>query len=225
TRSRFDTGTRAGRTELVNNRAGPLQLSRGGRGRIHRRRRRHPDRGAIPRQAARGIVAVGVRELHLPGELAPGRAVQGHIRQRRIELEQLRNRVARGHRGLRGDRLGPRDAHPDHHRPARHEAGDLVTDLRSWPRQWNEAAMRRLVQRYEPSQPSRWTLFGMLALGLVAGAAVGGYAVSQRSRFERLPELALRVREMRAGRRLQDDGEATVVAVSSNPRRKATSEA
>jgi len=85
--------------------------------------------------------------------------------------------------------------------------------------------MRRLVQRYEPSQPSRWPLFGMLALGLVAGAAVGGYAVSQRSRFERLPELALRVREMRAGRRLQDDGEATVVAVSSNPRRKATSEA
>ncbi len=100
-----------------------------------------------------------------------------------------------------------------------------MTHIWSWPRQWNEAAIRRLVQRYERPQPSRWPLFGMLALGLVAGAAAGGYAVSQRSRLKRLPELALRVREMRAGRRLHEDGEATVVAVSSNRRRKATSEA
>jgi len=86
--------------------------------------------------------------------------------------------------------------------------------------------MRRIVRRYERSQPSRWPLFGMLALGLVVGAAVGGYAVTQRWRLEKLPELAHRFSDLRTGRSMRDEGEATVIAVPrSNLRRKATSEA
>jgi hypothetical protein len=42
-----------------------------------------------------------------------------------------------------------------------------------------------------PSRP--WPLLGMLALGLVAGAAIGGYAVSQRSQMRRLATYAHRI--------------------------------
>jgi hypothetical protein len=65
----------------------------------------------------------------------------------------------------------------------------------------------------------------MLALGLVAGAALGGYAVSQRTQFKRLTVYAGRIRDDFAG-----NGEAAhqTAAVAtprrSNHRRKATAE-
>jgi hypothetical protein len=92
--------------------------------------------------------------------------------------------------------------------------------MRNWAKRWNDAAVRRIVQR---PQASRWPLFGMLALGLVAGAALGGYAVSQRWR---LSEYAARIRKLRADMTMHEDDEgATIVTVPrSKLRRKATSE-
>jgi len=95
----------------------------------------------------------------------------------------------------------------------------------SWPRDWNRAAMRR-IGALEPEAPSRtWPLLGMLALGLLAGAALGGYAVSQRTQIKRLAVYAGQMRDDFAG-----NGERAhkTVAVGnprrSNHRRKATSE-
>ena len=85
------------------------------------------------------------------------------------------------------------------------------------------AAVRRIVRRYDRSRSSRWPLFGVLALGLVAGAVLGGYAVTQRWR---LSEYADRIRKLRADMSMHEDDEgATIVTVPrSNLRRKATSE-
>ena len=100
-----------------------------------------------------------------------------------------------------------------------------MTDVRSWPQKWNDAAMRRLSWRYERPRSTRWPLLGMLALGLVAGAAAGGYAVSQRWRLKRLSEYARRMRDLRADMGSHEGDTATVITVPrSNHRRKATSE-
>jgi hypothetical protein len=99
------------------------------------------------------------------------------------------------------------------------------SDLTSWPKKWNEAAMQRLAAWPQRSQSRTWPMLGMLTLGLVAGAAIGGYAVSQRSQLKRLAAYA---RGMGYG--LGEVGEADVepMAVTtptiSNHRRKATSE-
>src|SRR5258708_12444889 len=67
-------------------------------------------------------------------------------------------------------------------------------DLRSWGRHWNDAAMERIADMLPRRAPSRtWPMLGMLAIGLVAGAAIGGYAVSQRSHMKRLSEYADRL--------------------------------
>jgi hypothetical protein len=70
-----------------------------------------------------------------------------------------------------------------------------------------------------------WPLLGMLALGLVTGAALGGYAVSQRSHVKRLAMYARRLRVEPGG---MGDGEdravSTVTVPRSNHRRKAISE-
>jgi hypothetical protein len=100
-----------------------------------------------------------------------------------------------------------------------------VRDVRTWPRQWNDAAIRRIAQRYNRTQSPRWPLFGMLALGLVAGAAVGGYAVSQRWRLKRLSEFANRVLDLRTETDMGAEEDTTIVAVpGSKLRRRATSE-
>jgi hypothetical protein len=95
----------------------------------------------------------------------------------------------------------------------------------SWPREWNRAAMRRIAA-LEPQAPSRtWPLLGMLALGLLAGAALGGYAVSQRKQIERLAAYAGRMRDDFAGK---SEPVHKIEAVGnprgSNHRRKATAE-
>jgi hypothetical protein len=65
----------------------------------------------------------------------------------------------------------------------------------------------------------------MLALGLVAGAALGGYAVSQRSQMKRLAIYASRkTHEFGRMGDSEDQAVATVTVPRSNHGRKATSE-
>jgi hypothetical protein len=75
-----------------------------------------------------------------------------------------------------------------------------VIDLRSWPKKWNDAALRRIPTLPENSPSRLWPLLAMFALGLVAGAALGGYAVSQRSQMKRLAGYAHRVGDELAAR-------------------------
>lgn len=97
-------------------------------------------------------------------------------------------------------------------------------DLRSWPKSWNQAAQRR-VAAMEGKTPSRtWPLFGMLALGLVAGAALGGYAMSRRSQLS-LATYSRRMRDAMAGiGRPHLEPVAVVTPTRSNHGRKATAE-
>lgn len=100
-----------------------------------------------------------------------------------------------------------------------------LRDLRSLGRNWNDAAMERIAAALPRSSPSRtWPLLGMLALGLVAGAALGGYAVSQRSHLKRLSEYAHRVGDELAGPDTDEDNPVAVTTHRSNHRRKATTE-
>jgi hypothetical protein len=102
-----------------------------------------------------------------------------------------------------------------------------LADLKSWGKHWNDAAMERIADALPRNSPSRtWPLLGMLALGLVAGAALGGYAMSQRSRMKRFFEYAPRFGDQFADSdMLDEDGPGPVVTTRrSNHRRKATSE-
>ena len=97
-------------------------------------------------------------------------------------------------------------------------------DLRSWRNRWNEAALPQIPTMPFESQSRPWPLFGMLLVGLVAGAALGGYAVSQRSQINRL---ALHARRMRDDMTSMGEVDAEPVVVTThraNHRRKATSE-
>jgi hypothetical protein len=97
-----------------------------------------------------------------------------------------------------------------------------LTDFRSWPKKWNEASLGDFVAMPEFKQSGgQWSMFGMLALGLVAGAAIGGYAVTQRTEMKRLAKHARRM-----GEELSAMGDVDVVKPPSrsNHRRKATSE-
>ena len=82
--------------------------------------------------------------------------------------------------------------------------------------------MRDIAILPENSGSRPWPLIGMLAIGLVAGAALGGYAVSQRNQMKRLAKHAHRM-----GDELAAMGKGEVIepmAQRSNHRRKATSE-
>jgi hypothetical protein len=93
-----------------------------------------------------------------------------------------------------------------------------VIDLRSWPKKWNdEATLSRLVRLPEHSAVSPWALLGVFAIGLIAGAALGGYALSPRSPFRRFGP----------GTDWMEDQGTEPVSVTthrSNHRQKATSE-
>jgi hypothetical protein len=94
-----------------------------------------------------------------------------------------------------------------------------------WPKKWNEASLRDMARLPEFSRSRRWQMLGMLAVGLVAGAALA-YAVAQRAEIKRL---AMRARGIPDE---QTMGDAEVEAVQSqadaargsNHGRKATSE-
>jgi hypothetical protein len=69
-----------------------------------------------------------------------------------------------------------------------------VTAFRTWGKHWNEAALERIAASLSRrGQPRPWPLVGMLALGLVAGVAIGGYAISQRAQMKRLAAYARRM--------------------------------
>jgi hypothetical protein len=102
---------------------------------------------------------------------------------------------------------------------------DVVRDLKSWTKQWNDAAMRRIGEWPERRRSTPWPLLGMLALGLVAGAALGGYAVSQRGQLRRLSAYAQRMSIGLAEMRPSETKPVSADTVPlSNHRRKATSE-
>jgi uncharacterized protein HemX len=99
-----------------------------------------------------------------------------------------------------------------------------VTDFRSWPKKWNDTSLGDYVALPEFKQSGgQWSLLGMLAIGLVAGAAIGGYAVSQRAQMKRLAKHARRMGDELAAMG-NADSEKPAAATRSNHRRKATSE-
>ena len=67
-----------------------------------------------------------------------------------------------------------------------------MIDLRSLAKKWNDAGLRDIAILPE-SSTRPWPMLGMLAMGLVAGAAIGGYAVSQRKQMKRLAKHARRM--------------------------------
>ena len=83
--------------------------------------------------------------------------------------------------------------------------------------------MRLIAERLDRPR-SGWPLVGMLALGLVAGAAIGGYAVSQRAQLKRLSAYALGMGDGLDDMGSPDDRSADITVPRSNHRRKATSE-
>lgn len=99
-----------------------------------------------------------------------------------------------------------------------------MTDFRSWPKKWNDASLSDFVVMPEFKQSSQWPLFGMLALGLVAGAAIGGYAVSQRAQMKRLAKHARRMGDELAAMGKDEAVKPAAAPPRSNHRRKATSE-
>jgi hypothetical protein len=98
-------------------------------------------------------------------------------------------------------------------------------DLRSWPKRWNDASLRQIATLPEFPQSRPWPLLGMLAIGLVAGAALGGYAVSQRSQMKRLSSYAHRMGEELAAMSSDEDVKPVATSSRSNHRRKAVAEA
>jgi hypothetical protein len=100
-----------------------------------------------------------------------------------------------------------------------------VTDFRSWPKKWNDTSLSDLVVLPEFKQSGAlWPMFGMLALGLVAGAAIGGYAVSQRAQMKRLAKHVHRIGDELAAAEAEVE-EQMPTAQRSNHRRKSTVEA
>ena len=63
-------------------------------------------------------------------------------------------------------------------------------------------------------------MLGMLALGLIAGVAIGGYTMSQRTQMRRLAGYAHRMGDELADM-ATDEVERPVITTRSNHRRKA----
>ena len=100
-----------------------------------------------------------------------------------------------------------------------------MINLRSWGKNWNDAALERIAAALPSRSESRpWPMFGMLALGLVAGVAIGGYAMSQRSQMKRLAGYAHRMGDELGGAGEPENEPVAVTTHRSNHRRKATSE-
>jgi hypothetical protein len=121
--------------------------------------------------------------------------------------------------------MGSRDAHQNRHSAERHETGDVVMDLTSLRKRWNDAALPQIPTLRGESHSHGWSLLGMLALGLVAGAALGGYAASQRSNLRRLAMQAYGMGDEQADMELVDPVKPVAAATStlSNHRRKTAS--
>ena len=100
-----------------------------------------------------------------------------------------------------------------------------MIDVRSWRKNWSDAALRRLPTLPEGPHSHTWPMLGMLAIGLVAGAALGGYAVSQRSQLKRLAANAHRVGDELVSMVTKEASPApAITSTPSNHRRKAGAE-
>ena len=100
-----------------------------------------------------------------------------------------------------------------------------MIDLKSWGRNWNDAAVKRLALLQERPHSHVWPMLGMLAIGLVTGAALGGYAVTQRAQLRRLSAHAHRVGDGLAAMGSAEAQPADrVTTTRSNHRRKAALE-
>ena len=96
--------------------------------------------------------------------------------------------------------------------------------MSSWPKKWNDAGLRQIVTLPEDSRTSAWPLLGMLAFGMVAGAALGGYVVSQRTHMRRLSTYAHRMGDGLASiGGLEAIDPVAAASDRSNHRRRATS--
>lgn len=97
-----------------------------------------------------------------------------------------------------------------------------MSDLRSWGKHLNDAALERISDALPRTSRTRtMPMLGMLLLGLVAGAAIGAYVISQRSRLNRFGEYP----GSNAGEGIDLEDEPVGVRTHrANNRRKATSE-
>jgi len=97
-----------------------------------------------------------------------------------------------------------------------------MSDLRSWGKHLNDAALERISDALPRTSRTRvMPMIGMLLLGLLAGAAIGGYVISQRSRLNRFGEYP----GGKAGEGIDLEDEPVGVRTHrANNRRKATSE-
>lgn len=95
-------------------------------------------------------------------------------------------------------------------------------DITSWPKRWNDTSLKQIATLPEFSRSRPWPMLGMLAVGLVAGAAIGGYAVSRQSQMKRLASYAHRMGDELAAMGTDEEPVAVVTSSRSNHRRKAT---
>jgi hypothetical protein len=86
--------------------------------------------------------------------------------------------------------------------------------------------MRDFAILPESSTSRPWPMVGMLAIGLLAGAAIGGYAVFQRNQMKQLAKHVYGVGDELAPMGTTDASESIerVTSPRSNHRRKAASE-
>ena len=102
-----------------------------------------------------------------------------------------------------------------------------MIDITSWPKKWNDASLKQIATLPEFSRSRPWPMLGMLAVGLAAGVAIGGYvATRQSTQMKRLATYAHRM-----GDELDAMGTvatvkpvAVVTSSRSNHRRKAAAE-
>jgi hypothetical protein len=100
-----------------------------------------------------------------------------------------------------------------------------MTDFRSWPKKWNDTSLGDYVALPEFKQSGgQWSLFGMLAIGLVAGAAIGAYAVSQRAEMKRLAKHVHRIGDKLAAATEDEADKPVATTQRSNHRRKSRME-
>ena len=100
-----------------------------------------------------------------------------------------------------------------------------MIDVKSLAKRWNETGLRDIAILPTERSSGPWPMFAMLAIGLVAGAAIGGYAVSQRTQLKRLAKRARRMSDDLAEMSgAETDESVTVGSHRSNNRRKTTSE-
>ena len=157
---------------------------------------RRPDRGPVPGEAARGIIAIGFCSRDLPGQRGLRGALHRDLRRHRQQDQHVRDSLTGSARGLCRHRVGHRGPDPYRHRAQGHQTGLFVMDwqrpevlgeaLERLPRSHRRdpamecAALERIADALPRRSSSRtWPMLGMLALGLVAGAAIGGYAMSR----------------------------------------------